>query len=272
MGDTSLNKAVDSALANGSQTFWVEWVGAVATSLSAVLTLEMRIPPSQGIPAVSLCSDALSFYPFTSIVVIFGGNGTEPLAAGEGMFVIAQELYEDGYDVHAYNEEDVDASELFNTTPKEEVVSAASERGVTKVAIMGYSQGGGAAHYLANQLNGIAITAGLLAFTAYVDAIQHDDWDAQDVIPPGSLYHVNYYQHSGLRYLWDPINGTHVDPNGLLLEGEFIAAADFNLDVRTTTWGATLNHLTIDDSLTIINRLQNGLAGAHDGVKAKISR
>jgi hypothetical protein len=132
--------------------------------------------------------DRLHFYPFTSVVIVLGGEGqvpTDPADPNHGTFQVACALYRDGYDVHMYDEDVVDntgAGEAFD-----EVLSAVNEREVTDIAIFGYSHGGGSTYDLAGRLLNQADIG--VDFTSYVDAVQNDsdtDVDQETRRPPGS--------------------------------------------------------------------------------------
>ena len=189
-----------------------------------------------------VCSDKIHFYPFESIAIGLSGEvwpGGDPLA--NGMFDVAEDLHEQGYDAHYYDEDVVGNNGAG--AAYDEVVSAIQDRGVTHVAIYGHSHGGGSTHDLAERLN--ANRAGIGTFTinvtVYVDAIQNDsdfDTDSELAFPPSSGHHMNYYQ-----------------PNGLL-HGGIVPGAD-NLDVTTTQWGQNLDHGTIDNNGTVINAVRD---------------
>ncbi|MEX2120876.1 MAG: cadherin-like domain-containing protein [Pirellulales bacterium] len=246
-------KIEDSKQPISPGTYWVEWVdgapfGTASLSFDAVAN-----------GALAGVGDWATFVPFTSVVIAFGGNTNIPLDPSDGVYVMSQKLYDEGYDVHAYSEEDVDAAAQL---PLNEVRSAVDERGVTHVAIFGYSQGGGATYVLSEQLaaNPPAGTYGI-AFTAYIDAIEHDWSTAEQRFPIGSTYHVNYYQR--------------ID---LLLTGNAVGPPAIDVNVSNTIWGANLDHdsfnNSIDSNVTVQNRILNGFAGpvdqnnpAHSGLK-----
>jgi hypothetical protein len=167
-----------------------------------------------------------------------------------------------GYDAHMYRESLVADGE---GVVYEEVVSAIEERGVTEVAIFGYSQGGGATWVLADslmrnapQINGTFT----IPYTAYIDAVQHTGPDPETRRPPGSNYHANYWQPHPTGVL-----GLHGAPT--------VPAADYPLNVRTTPWGATLDHITIDDHVNVITGVTTGMHGptqVHPAVVQLVTR
>ena len=231
---------------------WVEWVGAVPGST------ELRLELQDARNGNTALVDSVVFHPFTSVVIAFGGNNNSPLDPTDGAFNIAEYLYEDGYDVHAYHEGIVDA---IARVPYHEVKDAIERRGVTGVAIFGYSYGGGATYLLAQQLkdNPPAGNWGLL-FTAYIDAVVHDSFPplSETGLPIDTLYHVNYYQSL------DPLNGSPV------------AGAAANVHVTLTPWGAGLDHGTIDGHANVQERIENGFDGPvdpqHDGLTDRVPR
>jgi pimeloyl-ACP methyl ester carboxylesterase len=204
-----------------------------------------------------LSTDTIHFYPFTSVVIAFGGYNAVPLDAGSGPFQMALNLYERGYDVHAYNERTLTANPSL---AYEEVVRAIQNRGVSQVAIFGHSYGGGGTYILADQLNTNRAQIGTftIGFTAYIDAIEWNTWTFPPELrpPPGSTYHVNYFQFTNI-------------PNG----GLTAPPVAFNLNVNTTAWGAALLHAAIDNDPTVQQRILNGsTAAAPEGPHAGLTQ
>ncbi len=254
-GTCYLDSSGPVPIAGGDYTMWVEYNPARSNAESVMFGVWDKLHNQKAF------DESLQFTPFNSTIIVFGGNTQVPLDHGCGTFVIAEDLYAEGYDVHAYDEEDVDAAAQ---APYHEVVSAVDDRGVTEIAIIGYSQGGGAVHVLANGLATNPPTgAWTLEYTAYIDGVRHNGWNPETRLPSGSAYHVNYWQ-------------SH--PSGILgLHGASNPGADFNLDVRTTAWGAALDHFTIDNHQNVIDRIQDGstaggVEGPHDGLRERVSR
>jgi len=90
-------------------------------------------------------------------------------------------------------------------TPYDVIVNAINNQGISNVAIMGYSQGGGATYDLAWRLNENVRAGATLnditnpfsvPFTAYIDAIKDQDLVEEDRRPPLSAFHVNQYQQN----------------------------------------------------------------------------
>jgi hypothetical protein len=231
----------DSAVLSFSastRTIWIENPDGGA----AELELAARETPGGSVVA----SDQIRFFPFSSVVIALGGEGQVPAdpplePANHGTFQLAIGLYAMGYDVHMYDEDVVSASGAGAAF--DEVVSAIRDRGVSSVAVYGYSHGGGSTNDLARRLddNRGSIGAFSIDFTAYVDGIDNDsdiDIGTETELPPSTGFHANYYENPGC---------------GLFqLCGGPIAGADLNLNVNTTPWGASLNHFTIDDAPEVL--------------------
>ena len=229
------------------RTVWVECVAAG----SADLDLRVR-RISDGL---TISEDTLHFYPFTSIVVALGGEGqvpADPANTTHGVFQLAIDLYGQGYDVHMYDEDNVGddgAGAVYD-----EVVDAVQDRTVTNVAVYGYSHGGGSTHDLSERLYDDRATIGAFSnrFTAYIDAIENDsdiDMQPEERRPPGSAYHVNYYQIGAFWGQWrdGDVDGGPIDPPG----------ADYQVNVDSN--GQTHTHFSIDDDTNVLNGIESRL-------------
>lgn len=125
------------------------------------------------------------------------------------------------------------------------IVSAVNDRGVTDIAIMGYSWGGGDTYDLAELLqqnkNGTVtdITQPFgIAFTGYIDAISTGTLFAETRRPPLSAFHCNQWETN------TPL------PHG--------AYSDGDTDEDRSSLGLT--HLSIDDDVpTVLTTLQSDL-------------
>ncbi|MBW3600495.1 MAG: cadherin-like domain-containing protein [Planctomycetes bacterium] len=263
--DTDNEEVITCDEADNVCSFWVEWVSMDAAQDEANLLLVIRDPVIQ----VDNVVDQIRFYPFTSVVIAFGGRDENPATFENGAFQIARQLYQQGYDVHAYDESLVDNTERI---PYKEVESAIEKRGVDKVSIFGHSYGGGAVHVLSEQLKSAPPTppAGTwsLAFTAYIDAINHDGVLAEDDLPPGTAYHVNYYETA--QFGLDGTSTDDPDPNNPIPEIH-------NVHVNETAWGAQLGHFTIDNDPTVQKRIRDGHHvndgdPNHDGLTERVAR
>ncbi len=155
--------------------------------------------------------------------------------------MIASELYEnEGYDVHAYLEDPVDPA--YN-----EVVSAVQGRGVSYVAIVGYSHGGGATYVLADRLSQNAPNIGtfFVSFTAYIDAVIQNAMGPERRYPTGSTYHVNYWQPTPTGAARS--HGASGTPPG-----------QFDRNVQLDPWGTGLDHFSIDNHRMVLDRVKYG--------------
>jgi len=206
-----------------------------------------------------VCKDKVHFYPFTSIVIALGGetqNPSDPADPNNGIYQLAIDLYNQGYDVHMYDEDAVDyggAGATYN-----EVVNAVQHRGVSQVAVYGYSHGGGSTFLLVNLLNNNrgAIGTFTIPFTAYIDAVEDEfmgDMNQEHRRPPSSAFHVNYYQEGVANPLspWFDY-GLDGGPIGDPAPGD---PAGVNVDAG----GQTIRHGEIDEHGPAINAIRNGI-------------
>jgi hypothetical protein len=225
----------DAAVASGATvtngTLWVEFISPVHTTSAASAVLTLTATDGTG-----AANDTLVFHDFQSIVIAIGGNNQDPAKVGDstlGVFTIAANLYQRGYDVHMYKHSDVSSSGAG--AAYDEVVSAVNDRNVDYASIFGFSWGGGATYELARGLQANASIQGdfTMPYTAYIDAITHYGLSSERRLPPGTQYHDNIYQ----RRDW-------------LLRGNSVSGAN-NLNVTNTSWGSRLVHTTIDDSANV---------------------
>ena len=245
------NNSTRGLLSGGSA--WAEWVTAGTGTGSCNLTLGVWDSTHNR----RVYSDTIRFYPFTSVVIVLGGENQVPAdpvnaPVKHGVFELALRLYRTGYDVHMYDEDAVDeqgADDPDVGRPNNEVVSARNDRGVTQVAIYGYSHGGGSTYLMVNRLwNQEQIR---VDFTAYIDAVRDEAEAGMDARqetrrPPESAFHANYYQEG----VTNPLSG-FFDAG---LDGgpiEDILAGDFQIDVETepagAPWQPNATHYTVDD-------------------------
>jgi len=107
---------------------------------------------------------------------------------------------------------------------------------VTNLAIYGHSHGGGSTHDLASRLadNRASIGNFSIVYTAYMDGIKNSsdiNILSETRLPPGTAYHVNYYQRNEIYLRGDSVSGSAIDVN-----------------VNSTPWGADLQHGGVDDA------------------------
>jgi len=226
-------------------TLWVERTGGAGGDLALVLR---ALEPDRVV-------DRLLFHAFQGLVVALGGEDQVPglpLDPNHGTYVVATELYELGYDVLMRDEDQVgaDGSGAVYT----EVVNAIQQRGVSELAVFGYSHGGGSTHDLAERLDLFRGSIGTftLEFTSYVDGVQNDsdvDLDRELRRPPASAFHANHYQR-----------GTFAD---FFLDGGPVPLSEpppSGLDAETTAWGVGTTHFLVDDFGEVRDFIQAGLA------------
>jgi hypothetical protein len=188
--------------------------------------------------------------------------GNPTVSPGVNGWVIDQLL--NGYDVHVWDDghdwwQSDDCDEWGNGPALDEIANAINNRGVSEVAIIGYSHGGGTVYNLSKRLyfdGQSCVWYGKIAnlddvidntknyslvFTSYIDAIRNDRWSrmlAEENRPWGSSYHVNQFQENTAYPFLGPLNGTHSIPMG-------------NIDENRSSWKDSLdnllNHTTIDD-------------------------
>ena len=175
-------------------------------------------------------ADTVSYKPFESIAITWMGELAVPNDPADqnddgnkdGIMEWAIDQYHDGYDIYAFDESDYYDWEFDCLEPSyEEIKSAINLRGVTDVALMGYSHGGGVAYHMGWHLTATESTyrdtdgsiirvprepaPGIekpfeIVFTGYIDAVRQDgwwptSWQAETRLPPGSQYHINQYQN-----------------------------------------------------------------------------
>lgn len=163
--------------------------------------------------STSAVLDAIRFHSFRSLTVVFGGRGQNPNdtdgdgsigdvvggANREGIFDVAQSLYDTGWDVMAFESTNTDIDTVIGVA-EQEIKNAWDYRlldpfqGGAGFGIMGYSWGGGASHDLIESLSNDGYFP---YFSLFLDAVVHgalttnfpqDDW------PTEALYLLNLWQ------------------------------------------------------------------------------
>jgi hypothetical protein len=259
------------------------------TSKTFPLTLWVEYPYSMGDPAPVECElyfeardsggtvvddDKVLFYPFKSAVIGLSGEdwpayGTGPFpAADNGFYQLSKKLYEEGYDVHYFDEDAVScAPNAGMGEALTQLMVSFIHRHVRECAIFGTSHGGGSTHDLADVVN-TSISGMSIPFTAYSDGLRNFEpslmmtsqaSDAPETRkPPGSGYHVNFYQTLGS----DPgLVGWMLSVFGYDFVGARVTGADYEVHVTGTSWGASVRHGDMDDEAdhihaTIIEKLK----------------
>ncbi|MEX2168097.1 MAG: Ig-like domain-containing protein, partial [Pirellulales bacterium] len=196
--------------------------------------------------------DSLLFHSFQGITIALGGLGQVPqpnTPSDEGMFLIADILYEEGYDVYKFDEDEVGSS--WGPGPGGEgivydvVASAINNRMAPNVVIMGYSQGGGSTYNLSYLLDQRRTQGHLgaysLVFTVYVDAVSDQGANAERRRPVASQWHVNLFQ-----------DGVWAEDRGL--DGDNVPGADEedNVEVAPGLHIPGITHYTIDHDLDVM--------------------
>ena len=227
------------------RTLWVEW--ASPNHGTATLAVEPL--------ASAVAQDTLTFHTFTSLVLVLGGEGqvpSYPVDPNSGTFVVGEALYRAGYDALLYDEDVVGADGSGAASDAAE--DAILHRGVTGIAIFGYSHGGGSTYDLADRLDVRRPLLGVFTiyYTSYVDSVSNNsDIDVGQELrrPPSTDYHLNHYQHGTLfeDFFLDggPVPNSNPPPTGL--------------DVETTAWGANSTHFTVDDYVQVRSAIESTL-------------
>lgn len=231
--------------ADSSRTLWVEW------ATTDVGTCALQVEPLEG----SVAKDRLVFHVFEGLVVALGGEDqapTLPVDSNHGTYVVGTALYQLGYDVLMMDEDNVGAD--GSGPAYDHVADAILRRGVTEVAIFGYSHGGGSTYDLAELLDNRRAQLGIfgIAYTSYVDSVSNNsDFDIGQELrrPPSTAYHLNHYQRGvffeDLGLDGGPVPDSNPPPTGL--------------DVETTPWGAGVTHFGVDDLVQVRSAMESTL-------------
>lgn len=186
-----------------------------------------------------LSSDMIVFSTLNSMIIVLGGDDQEPQNFTDpnfGAFQIGLNLYLSGYDVYIYNENQVPVFwPQFGQTIND-IINGINNRDIFRLGVFGYSYGGGATYRLCEYLNNNMSAIGYFEIdcTGYIDAFQSMTVvTAEERLPPGSNFHVNYYQ-----------------TDDILLRGVHVPGADINEKI------INVNHLTIDDNSIVRNGIE----------------
>ena len=228
---------------------WVEYVGtnhSVGANTTLMLTSKEH---------TSTMTDQIVFHTFKSDVLAFGGF-FQDTRDEKGPFAIAKELYQRGYDTHIFSDRAVDLT--GKGSAYNEVSSAIRDRGVTNLAMFGYSYGGGAVNDLATALDSTPQLKGryALQYSAYIDAIQHYSLVASSETrrPVGSQFHDNIFERNDTKKLF-----------GIAVIGNFVPGANTNINVSVNNpkifkvFKANLDHWSIDDYKPVQDTISNSL-------------
>ncbi len=224
-----------------TESIYVEWVG---TPGSGAINASLTLTAYDAVHGNPVFSDTITFDPFESIVIVFAGEfqvPSDPIAdPSHGIVQFAIDEYRNGYNVFVYDEDDL--SSYGAGAPYNEVVNAIMKQGITNVAIMGYSHGGGATYDLAWRLNENVRAGATLnditnpfsvPFTAYIDAIKRPTLNTAAVEdrPPLSAFHVNQYETNSA------------------IHGVSIPTSDIDDDVSLRP---NMDHFSIDDDAQVL--------------------
>jgi hypothetical protein len=192
--------------------------------------------------------DTIVFHTFTSLTIALGGFTqvpSIPTDPNHGMFVIADRLYSEGYDVRKFDEDEVAAgfaAPAGSGIPYDEIENAVNNRFIENISLLGYSQGGGSVYNLSNWLDERNSVGDIgpynLVFTAYVDAVRDDGPLAEDRLPVSTQWHLNLYQR---------IND--------VLDGTSVAGSDEDLNVEESPLFpfVDISHTDIDNAMEVID-------------------
>jgi hypothetical protein len=233
--DTTSNRTDPLTLTSSTLAVFVEW--AALTNGTADLKLV------DGTTNTTI--DALTFHTFTNITIALGGLGqvpSIPTDPNHGMFLIADTLYAQGYDVMKFDEDEVAAfTNPGAGAPYDEIENAVNNRLVTDVAILGYSQGGGSTYNLSAWLDQRRVAGDIAAynllFTAYIDAVRDDGPNAEGRLPVVTQWHLNLYQQED-----DVLDGV-ATPGG---------NENINVEESVLFPFEEISHTDIDDALEVI--------------------
>jgi hypothetical protein len=225
------------------------WIEVTDRMVDHTLTLESRLIATGAVVE----SDTLNVFAFESIVVVIGGLDQEPSVPADsnhGIFSMGIELYEEGYNVHLYNESAVSAVDGSGVAYTE-TVAAIQDNTIMTVAIVGYSHGGGSAVGLAARLDANRGTIGpyILGYSAFIDAVAEQTMNQlgqENRRPAGATVFINYYQENGAFEIGGgPVTG--------------LQPQDLEINVTQTAWGFSLNHFDIDDHSNVLLGIKMGM-------------
>jgi hypothetical protein len=210
-------------------------------------------------PGTNAVIDVITFHSFQGLTIVLGGLNQVPASIthpNHGMFLVADNLYQEGYDVYKYDEDEVGSS--WGPGPGGEgivydvIASAINDRMVTDLVIMGYSQGGGSTYNLSVLLNQRRQQGHLgaynLAFTAYIDAVSDQSNLAETRLPIGTMWHLNLYQLSDEPFDVDPLE----------LDGDTVtgSAEQYNVETQLPFLLDAITHFDIDQNSLVTEWLE----------------
>ena len=234
---------------SGSGSMWAEYASTGNENYTFMLQMV------ETATSKVVLQEEMVFRPFNSITCAFVG---EFQTAGQmddnhGVNIIARDLLLDGYDVHVWDDghdwsQSDDADEWGSGPVYDTIVNAVNNHGQTKIALFGYSHGGGTVYNVAWRIgNNYADSDGntmsnprSLVFTSYIDAVRNSNLInvvGENRRPAGSLFHLNQYQE-----------------NDWVVDG---CTSNGTADVEVGRSGITgMTHRTIDDNVDVQSLLK----------------
>lgn len=239
------DKEVRIPLVGGNRTEPLSFIGDTVTIFVEWITEGHGIDPLQLVNATtSALLDTIRFHTFHSAVVTLGGEFQTPTPDlppnNHGIFKMATELYNEGFDVRIYDEDDVDID--GSGVVFDELRNSINNQGYTEVALLGYSHGGGSVYDLSLLLMqestppfGTIIQPFTISMTSYIDAIETGTTLSENRRPELSEYHLNQFQMNGIALVGVPTADSEL--------------LDDDIDVSS----GGLVHQTIDDNMDVLN-------------------
>jgi hypothetical protein len=217
-GDYPLETTGDGAVITTSKTVFAEYISSGNDEITFELVVILTATGQE------LFTEEIVFRPFNSVTAVFAGEGEVPSNPNIGVNMWTKQQLLDGYDVWVWQDGhdwfDWDEADEWGRGPAyDEIVNTINNQGVTEVALVGYSHGGGTVYNVAWRLHhnyadsyGNTITNPYqLAFTSYIDAVSNSNlinWFEENRRPLGSLFHLGQYQTNAWM-----INGGPLDDN-----------------------------------------------------------
>ena len=237
---------------------WTEYT--TAGSDNYTLTLVVQETAS----GMILTTQSMSFRPFNSITCAFVGEfqtpGDDFSESGINSWVVAQlksgydiYVWDDGFDETSDPDYVPDCASDGSGRAFAEIVNAVENRGITQVAIVGFSRGGGSVYNLSYALSQVVWSGEgrnpyIFVFTSYIDAVLNEfvtNTVPEIRRPMNSLFHLNQYQ----------LNGAWFGPLFLNIHGD-VTSGGTSINTINLQY-SLLYHGDMDDSGEVIFWLNN---------------
>lgn len=199
-GDAILDSGTEATLtfSAATKTVWVE------NKLGGTADLEL-IARADG---EDIESDKVHFYPFSSVVIVLSGETDEDGHLDSGMFtILSKKFYENGYDVHYYNEDVLMQDDNPDDDPPIVEIHEAQHRFAHDIAVIGFSHGAGSAYDAAPHITPT------IDFMTYLDGIRQGLGNAEDRRPNDVTYLLNIYQRNDPWLIGDDVLNPDADKN-----------------------------------------------------------